>query len=51
MSKPVTAMAILRLVQEGKIDLDEDVSSYLKSWKVPANEYTEKHPVNCGGSC
>jgi CubicO group peptidase (beta-lactamase class C family) len=34
-SKPVTAMAALRLVQEGRIDLDEDVNRYLTSWKVP----------------
>ena len=45
MSKPVTAMAILRLVQEGKIDLDVDVNTYLKSWKIPANEFTKDHPV------
>ena len=45
MSKPVTAMAVLRLAQEGKIDLDVDVNTYLKSWKIPANEYTKKHPV------
>ena len=45
MSKSVTAMAILRLVQEGKIDLDVDVNTYLKSWKVPANEFTKDHPV------
>jgi CubicO group peptidase (beta-lactamase class C family) len=45
MSKPVTAMAVLRLVQEGKIDLDVDVNTYLKSWKIPANEFTENRPV------
>ena len=45
MSKPVTAMAVLRLVQEGKIDLDGDVNTYLKSWKIPANEYTKNHAV------
>jgi CubicO group peptidase (beta-lactamase class C family) len=45
MSKPLTAMAVLRLAQEGKIDLDVDVNTYLKSWKIPANEYTENHPV------
>jgi CubicO group peptidase (beta-lactamase class C family) len=45
MSKPVTAMATLRLVQEGKIDLDVDVNTYLKSWKIPANEFTKDHPV------
>jgi CubicO group peptidase (beta-lactamase class C family) len=45
MSKPVTAMAVLRLVQEGKIDLDVDVNTYLKRWKIPANAYTKNHPV------
>jgi len=34
-SKPVTAVAVLRLVQEGILDLDEDVNAYLTSWKVP----------------
>lgn len=36
-SKPIFALAVLRLVQEGKLDLDEDVNKLLKSWKVPAN--------------
>jgi len=37
-SKPVAAAAALRLVDEGKIDLDADVNRYLRSWKVPAND-------------
>ena len=45
MSKPVTAMAVLRFAQEGRIDLDADVNTYLKSWKIPANQYTKDHPV------
>lgn len=45
MSKPVTAMAVLRLVQEGKINLDVDVNTYLKSWKIPPNEYTKNHSL------
>jgi len=44
-SKPVTAMAVLRLVQEGKLSLDADVNQYLKTWKVPANSFTEKTKV------
>jgi CubicO group peptidase (beta-lactamase class C family) len=36
-SKPVTAVAVMRLVQEGRLDLDEDVNAYLRSWRVPAN--------------
>ena len=34
-SKPVTAVAVVRLAQEGILDLDEDVNDYLTSWKVP----------------
>lgn len=37
-SKPVFALAIMRLVQEGRINLDEDVNTYLTSWKVPSND-------------
>ena len=40
-SKPVTAFAVLRAVDSGRLSLDEDVNNYLKSWKVPVNEYTE----------
>jgi CubicO group peptidase (beta-lactamase class C family) len=38
LSKPVFALAVLRLVQDGLLDLDADVNDYLRSWRVPANE-------------
>jgi CubicO group peptidase (beta-lactamase class C family) len=44
-SKPVTALAVLHLVQSGKLSLDTDVNQYLKSWKVPDNEFTAKSQV------
>ena len=44
-SKPVTALAVLRLVQAGGLDLDTDVNRYLKSWKIPSSTFTEEHPV------
>jgi CubicO group peptidase (beta-lactamase class C family) len=44
-SKPVTALAALQLVQSGKLDLDTDVNRYLKTWKVPDNEFTAKTRV------
>ena len=37
-SKPIFALAVMRLVQEGQFDLDEDIHCYLSSWRVPANE-------------
>lgn len=44
-SKPIAALAALRLVQEGTLDLDEDVNRKLKSWKVPENQFTATQPV------
>ncbi len=37
-SKPVFALAVMKLVQAGNLDLDTDVNDYLKSWKVPASD-------------
>ncbi|MGY0039672.1 serine hydrolase domain-containing protein [Pedobacter sp. NJ-S-72] len=45
-SKPVSAYAALKEVERGKINLDEDVNSYLKSWKLPENEFTAKKKVS-----
>lgn len=44
-SKPVTAMAALNFVENGKLNLDEDVNNKLVSWKVPENEYTKQSKV------
>src|ERR1700761_9855710 len=45
MSKPITAMAVLRLAQEGKDELDVDVKPYLKSWKIPDTKSTKNHKI------
>lgn len=34
-SKPVAAMAALRLVEQGRLSLDGDVNQALTSWKIP----------------
>jgi CubicO group peptidase (beta-lactamase class C family) len=44
-SKPIVAMAVLRLVQDGMLDLDKDVNHYLTSWNVPENVHTRQHKV------
>lgn len=36
-SKPVAAVAALRMVEAGRLNLGEDVNKYLVSWKVPKN--------------
>jgi len=44
-SKPAAALAVLKLVQEGKLNLDEDVNLKLRSWKIPENEFTKQEKV------
>ncbi|MBX7220384.1 MAG: serine hydrolase [Blastocatellia bacterium] len=44
-SKPVTALAALHLVQQKKLALDEDVNRRLTTWKVPENEFTRETKV------
>jgi CubicO group peptidase (beta-lactamase class C family) len=44
-SMPLTAVAVLRLVEQGKLNLDVDVSQYLRSWKIPTNKFTEQKKV------
>ncbi|CAC9975317.1 hypothetical protein DBB36_02815 [Flavobacterium sp. WLB] len=34
-SKSLNAVGVLKLVQEGKINLDSDINDYLKTWKFP----------------
>jgi CubicO group peptidase (beta-lactamase class C family) len=48
-SKPVSAMMTLKLVQQGKLDLDRDVNNFLSSWQIPENELTEKNKVTLRG--
>ncbi len=37
---PVTAYGALSLVEQNKVTLHENINSYLKSWKLPDNEFT-----------
>ncbi len=44
-SKPVAAYGALKMVEQNKINLDEDVNTYLQSWKLPDSEFTKEKKV------
>jgi CubicO group peptidase (beta-lactamase class C family) len=48
-SKPVTAAASLLLVQDGSLRLDEDINTWLRSWKVPEDDFTQDRGVTLRG--
>src|SRR5579859_1026477 len=37
-SKAVSAVAVMRVVQRGQLDLDADANRYLRAWRIPAND-------------
>lgn len=50
-SKSVTAWGVMKLVEEGKLELDSPVEEYLKSWSLPHSQYnsskiTIRHLLN-----
>lgn len=44
-SKPVSAVGALALVETGKLKLDEDINAVLKTWHVPENNFTKENKV------
>lgn len=44
-SKPVAVTAALKLFEEGKLMLDDNINNILNTWKLPENEFTEKRKV------
>lgn len=44
-SKPVFTMAVLKLAEQGAVNLDADVNTLLTSWKLPENEFTATEKV------
>ncbi|MQC48460.1 MAG: class A beta-lactamase-related serine hydrolase [Chloroflexi bacterium] len=42
-SKPIFALAVMRLWEAGDLDLDTDVNAYLRSWQVPRNGDWQPH--------
>jgi CubicO group peptidase (beta-lactamase class C family) len=48
-TKPIVGLAVLRLVQQGVLDLDADVNDYLASWTVPNSSHTQQSKVTLRG--
>ena len=44
-SKPVAAIGALKLVELGRLQLDEDVNARLTAWRIPASPLTLGRPV------
>ena len=44
-SKPLAALAALKLVENDSIDLDKDVNHYLKDWEIPESDLTKDEKV------
>src|SRR5262245_13552064 len=40
-SKAVTAVAVLKAAQDGRMSLDTDVNTYLRSWKIPRGRFSD----------
>jgi CubicO group peptidase (beta-lactamase class C family) len=49
LSKLVSAVAALRLVERGALSLDRNVNNDLTGWRVAENEMTRDHPVTLRG--
>ena len=44
-AEPISAVAALLLVQQGKVSLDENINNKLSSWKIPENNFTKQEKV------
>jgi CubicO group peptidase (beta-lactamase class C family) len=44
-SKPVATLGMMMLVRDGRLSLDADVNTYLRSWQVPENAFTAREKV------
>lgn len=44
-SKPIAATGMLRMVDDGRLDLDRSVEAYLTSWRMPDGRQSAEHPV------
>jgi len=44
-SKSLNGVGVLKLVQDGKLDLHTDINQYLRSWKFPYDSVSQGRPI------
>lgn len=49
LSKPLTSVAMFKLVERQMIQPDQDINEQLHSWKVPDNAFTKEHKATPEG--
>jgi CubicO group peptidase (beta-lactamase class C family) len=47
-SKSINSLGILKLVEEGKLGLDEDINKYFKEWKFPYDSISNGKKISVG---
>lgn len=45
-SKSINSMGVMKLVQDGKLDLNKDINAYLTSWKFPYDEVSNGSTIS-----
>jgi CubicO group peptidase (beta-lactamase class C family) len=45
-SKSINSLGILKLVEEGKLGLDDDINNYLKDWKFPYDSVSKGKKIS-----
>jgi CubicO group peptidase (beta-lactamase class C family) len=46
MSKMITAVCVLKLIETGALDVYVDVNQYLLTWKIPESDFTGEQKIN-----
>jgi len=44
-SKMLSSIGVLKLVENGLLNLDDPANKYIKDWQIPENKFTKKNPV------
>ena len=49
LSQPLAAVAALHFVEQSRLDLESDVNTWLRTWKIPRNAFTAQNKITLRG--